>query len=328
MEESAPVPLWKRWSSREVPIRVGVSRCLMGESVRFDGGHCRDRFLTDRLGHLVEFVSACPEAELGLGVPRPAMRLEAADGGPRLVQPRTGRDLTDSMRAHSEARLPELGELDGFILKKGSPSCGMERVKLYSGPSGHKGGVGLFAAALMAARPLLPVEEDGRLNDPTLRLRFIERLYAHNRWRVARHQGLTRGRLVAFHTAHKLLLLAHDEVRYRDLGAWLGRAGSMPDRDLFDGYEERFLSALDRPARASGHVNVLEHAFGHLKRLVSTDDRRALRRSVQDYRRGLLPLHAPMSLLRFHVSKYDVDYLAGQLYLEPHPMELAVRRGA
>ena len=328
MVDAAPPALWQRWANPEVPILLGVSSCLMGELVRFDGGHCQDRFLTDHLGPFVEFVRVCPEAELGLGIPRPSMRLEAAEGGPRLVQPKTGRDLTADMHAHTAARLAGLGDLDGYVLKKGSPSCGMERVKIYKGTSGQKNGVGLFAEALMTSRPHLPVEEEGRLNDPGLRMRFVERLFAHNRWRVAKHQGLTRGGLIAFHTAHKMLLLAHDEARYRDLGRWLGLAGTMPNEELFAGYEERFLSALDRQARVASHVNVLEHAFGHLKHLVGPDDRRALRRSVQDYRRGLLPLMAPLTLLRFHVEKHGVEYLAGQLYLEPHPMELAIRRGA
>lgn len=324
----AELPLWQQWTCPDVPIRVGVSSCLLGQLVRFDGGHCRDSFLNDHLSPFVEFQHVCPEAELGLGTPRPTLRLEASPDGPRMVQPKTGRDLTAEMQAHARARIAGLDELDGYVVKKGSPSCGMERVKVYRGVSGTKDGVGLFTAALSEARPHLPLEEDGRLNDPGLRTRFVERVFAHNRWRVAKSRGLTRGTLVEFHTAHKLLLLAHDEACYRDLGRWLGQAGTMPDEELFAGYETRFLGALDKQPRVNGHVNVLEHAFGHLKHLVGRDDRRSLRRSVEDYRRGLLPLMAPLSLLRFHVEKHQVDYLAGQLYLEPHPMELGLRLGA
>ena len=319
-------PLWHRWTDPGVPIRVGASACLLGESVRFDGGHCRDRFVLGALAPFVELAPACPEVELGLGIPRAALRLEASDDGPRLVQPRSGADLTDDLAALAASR--DLSALDGYVVKKGSPTCGLERVRVYRGGHAQKDGTGLFTAHVRERAPGLPVEEEGRLNDPGLRERFVVHLFAHNRWRVAVARGLTRARLVEFHAAHKLLLRAHDPRAYRELGRWVASTGTRPDAELFAGYGERFLGAFARPARVGAHVDVLEHAFGYLKRLLPADDRRALRRCLEDYRRGLLPRVVPLTLLRFHVRKHDVAYLRDQLYLEPHPLELLTRAAA
>ena len=319
---------WRSWHSEEVPVRVGISACLLGEEVRYNGGHARDRFVTEVLGEWLEPVSVCPEVEVGMGVPRPTVRLVDNEEGPRMVDPESGHDYTQPMREYAERRVGELAAsgLDGFILKKNSPSCGMERIKVH-GPSGpkHKNGVGLFAARLMSDHPHLPVEEDGRLNDPLLRENFIERIFCHNRWRNLLHRGIDRGSLVAFHTAHKLLIWSHNEAGMRRLGTLVGSAGSGKNKALFAAYEAELHQALVSKATPKRHTNVLQHAFGYLKRDLDPRDKQQILTALEDYRTGLLPLVVPLTLLRFNIQKYEVEYLLGQLYFDPHPKELQLR---
>jgi uncharacterized protein YbgA (DUF1722 family)/uncharacterized protein YbbK (DUF523 family) len=320
---------WASWHADQTPLRLGASACLLGDEVRFDGGHARDRFVTDTLGNWFEWVKVCPEAEVGMGTPRPAIRLVEQDGRERLIAPSTGEDFTDRMNAYTRARVDELRELDldGFVLKKSSPSCGLERIRVYR-EDGHvlrKNESGLFARELSTRWPALPVEEEGRLNDARLRENFIERVFARNRWRTLVARGLTRRRLIEFHTAHKLLLLAHNEAAYRRLGKWVGSAGERPDEQLFGGYECGFQEALRTKATPRRHANVLYHALGYLKQQLSAGPKRELITAVEDYRQGLLPLVVPLSLLRYEIRHHGVDYLAGQLYFDPHPKELMLR---
>ena len=198
---------WAQWHDESEPLRIGVSSCLLGERVRFDGGHTRDRFVSDTLGKWVEWVPVCPEVELGMGVPRATIHLERSDTGNRLIQPKTGVDFTERMNDFADEKIRQLRDLglDGYILKKGSPSCGMERMAVYSdGQRIHRRGVGLFASMLMEQWCQLPIEEEGRLNDHGLRENFIERILCRNRWRLVRRAGLTRSLLVEFHTAHPI----------------------------------------------------------------------------------------------------------------------------
>lgn len=330
------LPLWQRWTDPGLPVRVGVSACLLGEAVRADGSHCQDGFLLQTLAQRVELVPACPEVELGLGVPRAPLRLEAGDDGPRLVQPATGTDLTEDLAALASTL--GVADLDGYVVKKGSPTCGLERVRLHRAAGTRAAGtraaetrddgVGLFTARLRERAPGLPIEEEGRLSDPGLRERFVTHLFARNRWRVAQAAGLTRGRLVEFHAAHKLLLRAHAPRAHRELGRWVASAGTRPDEELFAGYGERFERAFTEPAGAGAHVDVLQHAYGYLKRVLSAEERRALRRSLEDYRRGLVPRPVPLSLLLFHAREHDVPYLREQLYLDPYPQDLLRRVAA
>ncbi len=323
---------WRVWSDESQPIRLGVSACLMGESVRYDGSHQRNRFLADELGRWVEFVRVCPEVEVGLGIPRPTLRLFSRDGvDVRLVMPKEGRDLTDEMNRYAAGRVRELAKesLDGFVLKKGSPSCGMSRIKIY-GEKGSRGnhGVGLFAAALMERMPNLPVEEEGRLNDQGLRESFIERVFARHRWRLFR-ASRPRGRdLVEFHTAHKLLIRAHNEAAYRRMGRLVAQAGGRPTTAQLDEYEQELFTAMATRATRKRHTNVLQHALGYLKELLDSGEKRELLEAVEDYRKGLLPLVVPVSLIRFQVRAHDVEYLQGQLYFDPHPKELMLRNHA
>jgi uncharacterized protein YbgA (DUF1722 family)/uncharacterized protein YbbK (DUF523 family) len=329
MNADAKVRGWRAWHDEDEPLRIGVSSCLLGELVRFDGGHTRDRFVTDVLGPWVEYVSVCPEVEIGMGTPRPTIRLVDEDGkSEQLVSPSTGEDFTQSMNRYAREKIGELEQLglDGYVLKKGSPSCGMERISVYkNGARNHRKGVGLFAANLMQRWPHLPVEEEGRLNDPLLRENFIERVLCRNRWRLAVKRGLTRGRLVDFHTAHKLLLLAHNEAGYRRLGTLVGSMGTLADSELFARYEDEFQTCLRTKPTIKRHTNVLQHAMGHLKHHLDTREKSELLTAIDDFRRGLLPLIVPLTLLRFNVNRHGVEYLIGQLYFDPHPKELMLR---
>jgi len=324
----APQPGWQQWHDEAEPIRIGISSCLLGQKVRFDGGHKRDRYLTDVLGQWLAWVPACPELEIGLGVPRPTIRLEKGIPEPRLIEPKGGLDLTDKMRFYAEEKVKELRklELDGFILKKGSPSCGMERVRVYGkGGVPTRDGVGVFARVLMERCPNLPVEEEGRLNDSVLRERFIAHVFCRHRWRSMERKGLTRRRLVEFHTAHKLQLRSHNEASYRRLGRIVAAAGSVPDRELFQSYEDELNTALSTRPSSKRHANVLYHALGYLKKVLSPFEKQELVQLIEDYRTGLVPLIVPITLLRHHVAMHEISYLEGQLYLEPHPRELMLR---
>lgn len=313
----------------EQPIRVGVSACLLGEKVRFDGGHKHARFLTGMLGPYVEFVAMCPEVEIGLGVPRDSLRLlRGEDGAMRLMTPATEHDHTDAMNAWARERVARMAgeDLCGFILRKDSPSCGMERVKIYdwNGVPGRTG-VGLFAAELLRQHPWLPVEEEGRLNDPLLRENFVECVFAYRRVKDRLAPGWTLGDLVEFHTREKLLQHTHDEVRYRELGRLVAGSKALERDVLAERYTELFMQAMKTHTTVKRHVNVLQHIMGHFKGIDDPLGRRELEEAIEDYRNGLVPLIAPITLIRPFVRRYEVEYLASQTYLNPHPKELMLR---
>jgi uncharacterized protein YbgA (DUF1722 family)/uncharacterized protein YbbK (DUF523 family) len=311
-----------------VPIRVGISACLLGQEVRFDGGHKRDRYITDTLGKFFEWVPVCPEVEMGLGTPRETLRLVGDPEAPRLVFAKKGEDQTELMRAWASSRLDRLAKtnLSGYILKSDSPSCGMERVRVYR-PSGipSKDGVGLFARALMARFPLLPVEEEGRLHDLPLRENFVERIFCYRRWRDLVAGGLTRGKLVAFHTAHKLLLLAHSPKHYTELGRLVANGKALSPKELEGRYGEFFMAGLTVKATAKKHTNVMQHILGYLKRDLDARDKAELLTVINDYYRGIVPLVVPLTLLKHHLTRVNVPYLQDQIYLNPHPKELMLR---
>ena len=312
-------------------IRIGVSSCLLGERVRYDGGHKRDSFVDETLRRFVTLVPVCPEMELGLGAPREAIHVERSGDALRLVGVKTGTDHSAAMRAYAARRVARLAalELSGYILKKGSPSCGMERVPIHPGPGGagrkERTGRGFFAAELMARLPLLPVEEEGRLHDPKLRENFIERVFAHRRVTDLFSGRWSLGDLVRFHTREKMLLLAHGRVDYDALGRLVAAARGLSRAELAERYASAFMTALAKIATRGRHANVLSHMAGFLKRVIEPSDRAELASVVEDYRLGLVPLVVPLTLVRHHVRSRAVDYLAGQSYLEPHPKELALR---
>jgi uncharacterized protein YbgA (DUF1722 family)/uncharacterized protein YbbK (DUF523 family) len=308
--------------------RIGISSCLLGKKVRFDSGHKRDRYLTDLLGEYVKFVPTCPEVEVGMGVPREAVRLEGQPEAPRMVGNKSGEDWTDRMNAYSRKRVRQkyLSDLSGFILKNRSPSCGMERVKLYIKPGTvERKGVGLFAAALMERYPNLPVEEEGRLSDARLRENFIVRVFAYHRLQHLFSDRFKRGEMVAFHTAHKYLMLAHSPKHYTELGRLVARVKKMTPGEFKEQYESLFMAGLTFKATVKKNVNVLQHIAGFLKERAPAEDRRDVARVIADYHRELLPLIAPITLLAHMVRKYDIAYIRDQVYLNPHPKELALR---
>lgn len=309
-------------------IRVGVSACLLGEHVRYDGGHKHDRYLTDVLGAYFRFVAVCPEVEVGMGTPREPVRLLRQGPRIRMVGTTSAGDHTDRMQEYARRRVAELKGmgLSGYVLKKGSPSCGMQRVRTYTAdgmpaPADR----GLFAAELMRGLPLLPVEEEGRLLDPTLRENFIERVFAYKRvadlfsgrWRL--------GDLVAFHTREKMLVCAHAPMAEKQLGRIVADAGKAARGAVAESYRAVFLAALSRPATPKRHVNVLQHMLGHFREVLDPAPRRALASIVEDYRKALVPLVVPITLFRHYVDLHAVAYLAHQTYLEPHPKELMLR---
>jgi uncharacterized protein YbgA (DUF1722 family)/uncharacterized protein YbbK (DUF523 family) len=312
-----------------------VSACLLGAKVRFDGQHKRDAFLNEGLAPFVTWVSVCPEVEVGMGIPRPPVRLVRGPAGRSLMLAAPDdADWTDRMEALAAKRAEALArdDLSGFVLKSKSPSCGMERVKLYDAPDAKgpakRAGVGLFAAALMRRLPNLPVEEEGRLCDADLRENFLERVFAYARVRRLWTTRWTVGTLVTFHTAHKMQLLAHSTDGYRALGRLVAAAKSLPRAELRERYEADFMAVLAKAATRGRHTNVLQHMLGHLRPSLEDAGKAELLALIDDYRRGLVPLIVPVTLLRHHVNRLGVPYLAGQTYLEPHPKELMLRNHA
>lgn len=309
-------------------IRIGISTCLLGENVRYDGSHKHDAFLTETVGPFVQWVPVCPEIEVGMGVPRPSVRLELREDGVRMIEPDSGKDHTPAMERYSRRRVKALESLDlsGYVLKSKSPSCGMERVKLYRAAMSTKDGVGIFARILMESLPLLPVEEEGRLHDPGLRENFFERVFAYGRVKRLFASGRwSLGQLVTFHSDEKLLLLAHDPKAYGELGRLVANAKGRPKAEVAEEYSRCYLTALRKLATRGRHTNVLQHMAGYFKNDLTTGEKQELLGTIDDYRAGLVPLIVPLTLVKHHVHKLGVEYLARQRYLAPHPKELMLR---
>ncbi|MCG6894252.1 MAG: DUF523 and DUF1722 domain-containing protein [Desulfobacteraceae bacterium] len=312
----------------EEKVRIGISTCLLGEPVRWNGGHSRDRFITDTLGQYFEWVPVCPEVECGLPVPRETLRQVGDPENPRLVTTKTGVDHTERMLEWAAKRVRQLEKegLCGFIFKSKSPSSGMERVKVYNA-KGHpeNKGVGMFARAFMNHFPLVPVEEEGRLHDPRLRENFIEAVFVLRRWRETVRAGNTMGNLVDFHTRHKLLLLAHNPAMYKEMGKMVAGGKKLPPDELYADYEKKLIAALRLKATARKNVNVLQHLLGYFKKELSADEKKELLDIIDQYRQGNVPLIVPITLVNHYVRKYDQPYLRQQVYLQPHPVDLKLR---
>jgi uncharacterized protein YbgA (DUF1722 family)/uncharacterized protein YbbK (DUF523 family) len=307
------------------PIIIGVSACLLGEHVRYDGGHKHDRYITDTLGRFFNFLPVCPEVGCGMSTPREAMRLEGHPANPRLMTRQSRIDKTDQMLAYCTSKIGELASADlcGFIFKKDSPSSGLFRVKVY-GPGGlpSKTGSGLFAAAVAHQFPLLPMEEEGRLNDPAIRENFIERIFSWRRWKDFLQGKPTIGGLVEFHARHKLLMMAHSPQIYREMGVLVAHGKEMKKEELFRGYEEQLMKGLALHATAKKNTNVLMHIMGYFKKQLSTAEKVELLEIIGQYHDQQVPLLVPLTLLKHYVAKYDQTYLKQQVYLAPHPAEL------
>jgi uncharacterized protein YbgA (DUF1722 family)/uncharacterized protein YbbK (DUF523 family) len=309
-------------------IPIGISTCLLGENVRYNGGHALDRFLRDTLGKYVEYVPVCPEVECGFGIPRETFRLMGDPKQPRLVISLTGVDHTDRMEAWARKRVDELqnDDLCGFIFKSDSPSSGMERVKVYDDKGvPRKIGVGVFARVFMEHFPLTPVEEDGRLNDPLLRENFIERIFTYRRYREVMEEKKDVGHFVEFHTRHKLLLMAHSPKHLKQMGNLVAHTKQLSIKEFITQYEKLLMEAMSLKPSTTKHANVLHHIMGYFKKDLSAGEKQELLEVVDEYRKGLIPLIVPVTLMNHYVRKYDEAYLKEQVYLNPHPLELQLR---
>jgi uncharacterized protein YbgA (DUF1722 family)/uncharacterized protein YbbK (DUF523 family) len=309
-------------------ISIGISSCLLGEKVRYDGGHKLDHYLVDTLGNYVEWVPVCPEVECGLPVPREAMRLVGDPASPRLVTRSSGIDHTKGMQAWAVKKLKDLEKSDlcGFIFKSRSPSSGYKGVKVYSssGMPARKG-TGIFAAAFMKQFPLIPVEDDGRLHDPQLRENFIERIFVFQRWKHFVEAGSPVKGLVEFHTRHKLLLMAHSQKHYTLLGRLVAKAGTSKKDEVLSAYINLLMDGLKLIATVKKNTNVLSHIAGYFRKRLGPDERAELVQLIEHYHKGLVPLIVPVTLIHHYVRKFDEPYLKNQHYLAPHPLELMLR---
>lgn len=309
-------------------IPVGISTCLLGKEVRHDGGHKHSRYCTEVLSRYFDFRSLCPELEAGLGVPRPAIHLREYDDALHLVEVKEGTEHTSAMHGFIDDVMPSLADLRGYILMAKSPSCGMERIRVHNadGNVTRRDGRGMFADALIRHYPLMPVEEEGRLNDDQLRENFIERVFAYDDWmQNVAGDRLTPRALIEFHTRHKFQLLAHSEQVYRQLGPMLGNLGSEPLATIADRYVHRFMEAMTRRVSRGSHVNAMQHLMGYLRDSMGEADRRVLMEQIEAYHRGEVPLIVPMTLLRMAQRREPIEYLDRQHYLSPYPDDLGLR---
>jgi uncharacterized protein YbgA (DUF1722 family)/uncharacterized protein YbbK (DUF523 family) len=310
-------------------IRLGISKCLLGENVRYDGGHKLDRYLVNTLGQFVEWVPVCPEVEIGLGIPRPTIRLVGDPEAPRLVEPKSGADYTERMQTWAQDRLDELSEvqLHGFVFKKNSPSSGLYRVRVYDEHGmPHRVGTGIFPREVMRRFPLLPLEEEGRLHDMGLRKNFIERVFTYYRWTCLLEEDPTPGGLVRFHTAHKLTLMAHSPAHYQSMGRLVADAGTRPWEELTSEYGKQLMEGLAVHTTPGKNANVLQHLMGFLKETLSKEDKAELLALIEDYRSRLVPLIVPLTLLKHHLRRNEVpQWVDQQVYLTPYPKELMLR---
>lgn len=309
-------------------IKLGISTCLMGETVRYDGGHKLDRFLTDTLGQYVQYIPVCPEVECGLGVPRESMHLEGNPDSPRLITSRTKQDITERMVRWAKRRVVEFGEQDlcGFIFKSDSPSSGKERVKVYNEKGMPvKKGIGMFARIFMEHFPLLPVEDEGRLHDPKLRENFIERIFTLRRWREVIAKKASLGNVVDFHMKHKFLILSHSPRHYQWMGKLVAQAKDLPLKEFYRQYQAWLMESMKLKATPKKNANVLQHMMGYFKQQLSSDEKQELLEVIDHYRKEFIPLIVPITLINHYVRKYDQPYLKEQVFLNPHPLELQLR---
>lgn len=316
--------------SKKIP--VGISACLLGDSVRFDGGHKRCAFAAEDLAPFMRYEPACPEMAIGLPTPRPALRLtETADEKVELCFSNgKGEPLTQEMQSFSEKKIASLHHLCGYIVCAKSPSCGMERVRVYQPENNNnrKEGVGIFTRELMKQMPWLPVEEDGRLHDPVLRENFVERIYTLHEFNELWRSGLTRGKLIAFHSRYKLTLLAHSQPEYREIGRFVAGIENWSSLEAFAfEYRQRLMDLLKHKATRGNHTNVMMHVQGYFRPQLNAKQRQELTSLIDHYRQGLQPLLAPMTLLKHYMSEYPDPYLAQQRYFEPYPEALRLRYG-
>lgn len=308
--------------------RIAISACLAGQDVRYNGGH-KASDLCQSLDEHFDWLPLCPEVAIGLGTPRDAIRLVGDPQAPEVINPRNpGTDLAPALRAYGQQMAEALDDICGYVFMQKSPSCGLERVKVYqdNGRPSLLGGRGAYAQAFCERRPDLPVEEEGRLHDPVLRENFISRVYAYADWQHLLTQGLSRGALIRFHSRYKYLLMAHNPQAYRELGRLLGSM-SRDDDPLQIGprYFSQLMQALRRCASRGTHSNVLQHLCGYLRDALDSSDKAELQHLISQYQQGSVPLVVPLTLLKHHLRVHPDPYLMQQAYLQPHPENLGLR---
>jgi uncharacterized protein YbgA (DUF1722 family)/uncharacterized protein YbbK (DUF523 family) len=307
-------------------IPVGISSCLLGQPVRYDGGHKRDSYISGTLAQYFDFQAFCPEVAIGMGTPRPTIQLVKKDKAIRSLGVKNPDwDVTDPLRDYAKAQKVAHADLCGYILKKDSPSCGMERVKVYINSQPQKMGVGIYAEEMMRNNPLLPVEEEGRLGDPRLRENFIQRVYVLHRWKQLMAEGLTPSGLTRFHARHKLIIMSHEN--YADLGQLLAAVTKANINEVASSYIAQLMMALKKVASRKSHVNVLQHIQGYLKKQLDADDKAELCEVIERYRQGEVPLIVPLTLLKHHFRKTPDPYIEDSYYLLLYPQELQLING-
>ncbi|MDA0692859.1 MAG: DUF523 and DUF1722 domain-containing protein [Nitrospinae bacterium] len=308
---------------------IGISSCLLGEKVRWNGDHKQNLYAKEILGKFFDYVPVCPEVEIGMGVPRETVHLAGDKDSPRMVGTKTGTDWTQKMIRFSAGKVRELSshDLSGFIFKKGSPSCGIERVSLYteSGNKANSMAQGLFASTFMKKFPLIPVEEEGRLNDFKIRENFIVRVFSYHRLQKLFQEGYSRGALVNFHTQHKFLLLSHSRKHYDTLGGLVAEAKKFRPAEMKTRYSKIFMEGLTLKSTPKKNTDVLQHMLGFLKKDLLKEEKQDILSTLEDYRKELVPLIVPLTLIKHYVKKYDITYLLDQVYLNPYPKELMLR---
>lgn len=315
-------------ASANAKIPVGISACLLGEKVRFDGGHKQSRYCLNVLNECFEFKPFCPEVAAGLGIPREPIRLVGDAEAPRALGTRDpSMDTTDALADHADHVTRSHPELCGYILMKGSPSCGMERVKVYH-PNGmpNEAGSGIFAARMMANNPSLPVEEEGRLNDAVLRENFITRVFVYYSWQQEVVANPSLHNVIQFHSRHKYQLMAHTYAGYRDLGRFLAQeAPELPLNEAMDIYILRLMNFLKVKASRKSHTNALMHILGYMKKDLDAETKQDILNAIEEYRTQKVHLIVPLTLLKHYLKRYGNEYIQSQAYLDPYPHELGLR---
>ncbi len=305
-------------------IPVGISSCLLGQHVRYDGGHKKNEYITETLGQFFHFIAFCPEMASGMQTPRPPIQLRQTDQGVRCVGVKDHQfDVTEQLQQSASKQAHWLAELCGYILKKDSPSCGMERVKVYKGDYPNQVGTGIFAHYMQSHFPLLPLEEEGRLGDPHLRENFIQRVYVMRRWKQLIEGGLSLHKLTVFHSRHKLIAMSHEQNLARALGKLAASANTENLQQVSQQYAEDLMKCLKITATRGNHVNVLQHIQGYLKTQLDKEDKAELIETIENYRLGYLPLVVPITLLRHHFRKTPDPFIDRSFYMTPHPQKLA-----
>ena len=310
-------------------IKIGMSSCLLGEEVRWDGDHKHDQYVRDVLGSYFDYVSICPEVDVGMGVPRETVDLYGTLENPKMITKRSKTDWTKKMNHYTKDRIHELTKenLCGYVFKSKSPSCGIGKVPIYSefGSSRMRHGSGMFASSFVKVFPLVPVEDEGRLHDPVIRENFIVRIFCFHRLQLLVRKSFSIGSLVRFHTRHKFLILSHSRKKYDDMGQLVANAKKIKTAELKTRYSKLFMAALTYKSTPKKNTDVLLHMTGFLKKILTREEKKNILSVIEDYRNELLPLVVPVTLIYHQVKKHNIEYLLDQVYLNPHPKELMLR---